>query len=109
MNPQPKPRPHALEKADRRAKQDRAAIATRSEVRNRDGFKCRACKKRCVDVHHLKLRSRGGTNETSNLVSLCRLCHAKRHAGELTIVGDDANRTLIFRGRAASVRYQRRT
>jgi 5-methylcytosine-specific restriction endonuclease McrA len=72
-----KPRPHVLVKADQRKVKDREDMTVRSRVRERDGFKCRACGKRCVDVHHLKLRSRGGANEASNLLCLCRLDHAR--------------------------------
>ena len=92
-----KPRPHALVKAKRKAELDRSALTVRSQVRNRDGFCCRACGKRCVDVHHLKLRSRGGANETGNLLCLCRLDHARVHSCELAIIGTDANRTLTFK------------
>lgn len=35
------------------------------------------------EVHHIKPVSQGGTNDDSNLMSLCRSCHTKIHRDEL--------------------------
>ena len=40
---------------------------------------CENCGKRAVDVHHLVLRSHGGTDNPDNLILLCRNCHEKAH------------------------------
>ena len=32
-----------------------------------------------AEVHHIVPVSRGGTNEITNLVALCKSCHMKRH------------------------------
>ncbi len=56
---------------------------TRRLVLARDGYKCVSCsvtlKSRDADVHHLLPRSMGGSDELSNLVTLCDGCHAAHH------------------------------
>ncbi|TBA24096.1 RecQ family ATP-dependent DNA helicase [Rhizobium ruizarguesonis] len=56
---------------------------TRRLVLARDGYKCVSCstkvRSREADVHHLLPRSMGGSNELSNLVTLCDGCHAAHH------------------------------
>lgn len=71
-------------------------------ARNRDGYKCRACGKiakkhsRALDVHHIKpfrqfgyIRGQNETyrlaNELTNLVTLCRDCHAKVENGLIAL------------------------
>src|SRR6476469_10647830 len=49
----------------------------------RDNHRCVECGISCrdadADVHHLLPRSAGGTDEPSNLVTLCDGCHAAHH------------------------------
>lgn len=56
---------------------------TRSQVLQRDEFRCVSCAEnlasRDADIHHLLPRSMGGTDELSNLVTLCDGCHASHH------------------------------
>ena len=55
----------------------------RESVLLRDNHQCVECGVRCgraeADVHHLLPRSAGGTDEPSNLVTLCDGCHAAHH------------------------------
>jgi ATP-dependent DNA helicase RecQ len=55
----------------------------REAVLRRDNYKCVECGTPChsaeADVHHLLPRSAGGTDEPSNLVTLCDGCHAAHH------------------------------
>jgi len=44
-----------------------------------DVILCENCRKRAVDIHHIKFKSKGGTNDISNLIALCRDCHIKAH------------------------------
>ena len=65
-------------------KPNRATIppARRRAVLARDGHRCRTkgCKsKHFLEVHHIKPRSRGGTNAASNLITLCSACHRLIH------------------------------
>ena len=54
-------------------------------VRTRDGNRCVSCGREGVllHVHHVKPRSEGGSDDPSNLVSVCATCHAKVHGGQL--------------------------
>ncbi len=56
---------------------------TRESVLRRDKFRCVECGKPCTraeaDIHHLMPRSAGGSDEPSNLVTLCDGCHAAHH------------------------------
>lgn len=36
-------------------------------------------------VHHRKPRSRGGSDEPSNLITLCGACHTAVHAGRIVL------------------------
>ena len=55
----------------------------RDGVLLRDNHRCVECGVQCgradADVHHLLPRSAGGTDEPSNLVTLCDGCHAAHH------------------------------
>jgi 5-methylcytosine-specific restriction endonuclease McrA len=60
----------------------------RASVLNRDAHVCQGCgATERLDVHHVIPLYRGGTNDPSNLISLCRECHAKIHTW--LEVGDD--------------------
>ena len=66
----------------------------RGEVLERDGFRCVSCGEplaQDADVHHLLPRSMGGTDEMSNLVTLCDGCHASHHPN---LAGGLARRAL---------------
>jgi len=58
-------------------------------ILHRDNYKCQKCKKSNLKlhVHHIVFRSKGGTNEPSNLICLCDGCHDKLHKGMFTIKG----------------------
>ena len=48
----------------------------RQEVLQRDDRKCQVCgKEHSGQVHHVIPRSQGGTNDLSNLITLCGRCH----------------------------------
>jgi ribosomal protein S27AE len=48
----------------------------RQEVLRRDHRQCQVCgKEYSGQVHHIIPRSQGGTNELSNLITLCGKCH----------------------------------
>lgn len=49
---------------------------TRRQLRLRDGNRCVVCgSPRQLTIHHLRPRAIGGSDELSNLVTLCRDCH----------------------------------
>lgn len=92
-----KPTSRAAEKKGKDRDIEKQWQAERTKVLKRDGWKCRHCKSaEKIEVHHLKPRSLGGPHENWNLVTLCAVCHAERHAYRLFITGTDANKGLKF-------------
>ena len=55
----------------------------RSAILHRDNYTCQCCgKKNCrLEVHHIKFRRNGGTDDEENLITLCEECHKGVHAG----------------------------
>lgn len=53
-------------------------------------YSCEICGKKAEDIHHIKRRSEFGKktkdqqDQIENLIALCRDCHNKAHANELT-------------------------
>ena len=58
-------------------------------VRWRDGNLCQQCTgksgDRRIEVHHIKRRADGGSDNPANLVCLCHTCHEKHHKGEIKL------------------------
>jgi 5-methylcytosine-specific restriction endonuclease McrA len=93
----PKPKSRATEKRVRRVARLSQWDRVRRAVIFRDKGRCRACRKReGLQVHHVRFRSAGGEDSTSNCALLCAECHADIHAYRLTLTGD-ANKTLKVR------------
>ncbi len=61
---------------------------TREYVLWRDNHKCQHCKGKSKDpvlqVHHLESR-KTGSNRPENLLTLCKTCHSKYHAGSFAL------------------------
>ena len=67
-------------------------------VLHRDGYRCQHKTKgtkhaKQLHVHHVVWRRDGGTDESSNLLTLCRNCHAALHAGSWSLQRRRANKT----------------
>ena len=45
---------------------------------------CEVCGAVAVDIHHIEFRSQKKDDSIENLIGLCRACHIKAHAKELT-------------------------
>lgn len=62
---------------------------TKAMVLNRDSYTCQCCKGKHRDskleVHHIVFRSQGGSDEESNLITLCHTCHSLLHNGEIEL------------------------
>jgi len=60
---------------------------TKAMVLNRDNYTCQYCKGKHRDskleVHHLTFRSQGGSDEESNLITLCHTCHKNLHSRKI--------------------------
>ena len=59
----------------------------RSAILHRDNYTCQCCgKKNCrLEVHHIKFKSNGGTDDEENLITLCKECHDGVHAGTIVL------------------------
>jgi hypothetical protein len=70
------------------------------EILERDGWQCTNpnCRsRRNLDVHHIQYRSRGGSDDPSNLTTLCSGCHRLVHDGFMGIEGPpDARAFLVM-------------
>lgn len=53
----------------------------------RDNYTCQQCKKKngILNVHHIVYRSNGGSDDESNLITLCEDCHHKLHQGKIKL------------------------
>jgi len=62
---------------------------TKAYVLTRDGYTCQQCKGKAKDqrleVHHVVFRSQNGSDEESNLLTLCKTCHDGLHAGTVLL------------------------
>lgn len=62
---------------------------TKAYVLTRDNYMCQHCQgkthDRRLEVHHLVFRSQGGSDEESNLLTLCKSCHDDLHAGRIVL------------------------
>lgn len=62
--------------------------ATRRAVYARDGWRCILCDStEGLQVHHVILRSQGGSDLVQNLVTLCWKCHAQVHGTRMPEYG----------------------
>lgn len=59
----------------------------REVILHRDNYTCQCCgKKNCrLEVHHIKFRSNGGTDDEENLITLCEDCHKGVHDGTVVL------------------------
>ena len=62
---------------------------TKAFVLDRDGYVCQSCRGKRKDsklhVHHIVFRSQGGSDDESNLITLCKSCHDDVHRGILLL------------------------
>ena len=62
-------------------------VNAREHALVRDKYTCQCCGKRnCrVEAHHIVFRSKGGSNDLENYVTLCEDCHKAVHSGEIDL------------------------
>ena len=84
---------------------------TKAMVLNRDNYTCQYCKNKYKDskleVHHIIFKSNGGSDEESNLITLCHTCHYDLHHSliKLTLKGK-LKSTLKYATQMNSIRMQ---
>jgi RRXRR protein/HNH endonuclease len=84
---------------------------TKAYVLTRDHYTCQQCqgqsKERRLEVHHLVFRSEQGSDEASNLLTLCKTCHDGLHAGTVTLNQQGKKKgTLLHATQMNSIRLQ---
>src|SRR5258707_775851 len=84
---------------------------TKAYVLTRDCYTCQHChgksKDQRLEVHHIIFRSQQGSDDESNLLTLCKTCHESLHAGTITLkkVGNK-NGVLVHATQMNSIRVQ---
>lgn len=66
---------------------EKVSPGARTKIINRDGGSCLRCgleNEAGLEVHHILPISQGGTNDDSNLATLCPHCHEAAHGGSKT-------------------------
>lgn len=63
----------------------------------RDKYTCQCCgKKNCrLEVHHIKFRRNGGSDNLENLITLCEDCHKAVHLGEIELKLNGKRRSTL--------------
>jgi len=73
---------------------------TKAYVLARDSYTCQSCKGKSKDskleVHHIVFRSQQGSDEESNLITLCKTCHDGLHAGTITLKRKGAKKGFLL-------------
>ena len=60
-----------------------------------------------LEVHHIIFRSQGGSNEESNLITLCHTCHKDLHSGKINPkLSGKVKETLKYATQMNSIRKQ---
>lgn len=77
----PEPKPKKVPKKKNQFKYQ--YVQVRPLILERDSYTCQKCgSKDYLEVNHIIPKSKGGTNDTNNLITLCDLCHAEEHKDE---------------------------
>ena len=84
---------------------------TKAKVLNRDSYTCQCCRGKRKDskleVHHIVYRSKGGSNEEDNLITLCHTCHSALHHGMMKLkVNGKQKGNLRYATQMNSIRTQ---
>lgn len=84
---------------------------TKAMVLNRDNYTCQCCKGKHKDskleVHHIVFRSQGGSDDESNLITLCHTCHQNLHKGIIKPKFKGSKKgTLRYAAQMNSIRVQ---
>lgn len=80
----------------------------REAVLHRDNYTCQCCGKKHVrlEVHHIIFRSKGGTDDERNLITLCEKCHKMIHDGILVLTKKPKELKLKYATQMSIIRSQ---
>jgi 5-methylcytosine-specific restriction endonuclease McrA len=74
------PKPTVSTKTEKAKEEREHWLVIRSQILLRDHFRCQECGYyKHLEVHHIIPKSKGGTDDPSNLITLCTRCHEKKH------------------------------
>lgn len=83
---------------------------TKAYVLDRDNHTCQHCKGKSKDdkleVHHIVFKRDGGSDEASNLITLCKTHHDDLHSGNITLKGGKTKGHLRHATQMNSIRVQ---
>lgn len=83
---------------------------TKAYVLDRDNHTCQHCKGKSKDskleVHHIVFRRNGGSDEASNLITLCKTHHDDLHSGNIALKGGKTKGHLKHATQMNSIRVQ---
>ena len=82
----------------------------RAYVLARDNHTCQHCKGKSKDskleVHHIVFRKNGGSDEASNLITLCKAHHDDLHSGNIMLKGGKTKGLLKHATKEGATLYQ---
>ena len=80
----------------------------REAVLHRDNYTCQCCgKKNCrLEVHHIRFKSDGGTDDEENLITLCEDCHKAIHVGTIVLNKEPKKMNLKYATHMSIIRSQ---
>ena len=83
---------------------------TKAYVLDRDNHTCQYCKGKSKDkrleVHHIVFKRNNGSDEASNLITLCKTHHDELHDGRITLKGGRTKGNLKHATQMNSIRVQ---
>lgn len=83
---------------------------TKAYVLHRDNHTCQHCKGKSKDsrlhVHHIVFRSKNGSDDEQNLITLCKTCHGKLHDEVIILKGGKQKGQLNHATQMNTIRQQ---
>lgn len=71
----------------------------RELVLTRDSYKCQHCKGKSkeskLEIHHIVFRENDGSDNSENLITLCKTCHADLHKGNIFLKSNGKVKTKL--------------
>lgn len=87
---------------------DYGFASRREAILHRDNYTCQICGRKHVrlEVHHIIFRSQGGTDDESNLITLCEDCHSGIHDGTIVLNKKPKKMNLKYATHMSIIRSQ---
>lgn len=70
----------------------------RAHALDRDNYTCQYCgaKKVRLEVHHIRFRRNGGSDDLENLITLCKKCHDDLYDGKIELKKKEKKKTVLY-------------